>query len=97
MHLDALLLQLQGSGQKLHHLGSLVTLQLDHLAQLGVLHNVAVASKVLLQHAQDALLVILLRQSLHSGQGLATVPLLDTDVDVVGRLSVIIASVGKRV
>lgn len=95
MDLDVLLWQLQLANQELRHFNSLITLQLDNLTQLLILDNVTVASKIFLQNLQDFLQVILNWQTLHSGQGLTTVTLLDTDMDVVCCLSFGITSVGE--
>jgi len=60
---------------------SLVTLQLDDLSVLWVLNDGAVAGKLLFQRLDDSLFVKLLRDSLNRGEGLASVPLLDSDVN----------------
>lgn len=88
MDLDGLLRQLQLGGQKLTDFKSLVTLHLNNFSQLVVLDDVTVTGKVLLQDFQDLLQVIFAWQTLDSGQGLSTVTLLDTDMDVVGWLRV---------
>lgn len=95
--LDVLLLQGELGGEELHHLDSLVTLQLDNLSKLIVLHNVTVASKILLQNLENSLEIVLIWNSLDGRQGLTAISLLDTDVDVVRRLSVVVPSVSKWV
>jgi hypothetical protein len=50
-------------------------LELDDLTHLGVAHDGAIASELLLDHLEDLLLVELLGETLDSGQGLATVAL----------------------
>lgn len=97
MNLDLLLRQLQLGGQELGHLDSLVALHLDDLSQGLVLDDVSVTGKVLLQDLQDLLQVVLRRQSLHSGQSLTTITLLDTNVDVVGLLRLRISGVSERI
>lgn len=97
MNLDVLLWQLQFGNQELRHLDSLVALHLDDLTQLGVLDDVAVTGKVLLQNLQNLLQVIFIRNTLNGGQGLTTVTLLNTDMDVVCGLSFGITSVGEWV
>ena len=54
---------------------SLITLELDDFTHLGVAHDGAIASELLLDHLEDLLLVKLLGETLDSGQGLATVTL----------------------
>ena len=97
MNLDLLLGQQQLASQKLRNLDSLVALQLNDLAQSSVLDNVTVTGEILLQNLQDFLQVVLRGQALHSRQGLTTVTLLDTDVDVVGLLSFRITGVSKGI
>jgi len=65
------------------YLLSLITLKLDDLTGFHVVDDSAVAGEFLLESLQDLLGIILLGQSLQSGQGLPTVALLDTDVDIV--------------
>ncbi len=63
---------------------SLVALQLDDVAELGVLDNGAVAAKLLLEHLQHLLKVDLLRNARRSRERLASVALLDANVNIVG-------------
>lgn len=50
VNFDILLWQLQLGDQKLRHFNSLVTLHLNNLTQLGILNDVAVTGKILLQN-----------------------------------------------
>jgi len=83
VHLDVGL----GSDTFLHdesgNLLTLVTLELDNLAEFLVVNNGTVACEFLLESLQELLLVILFGESLKSSKRLTTVPLLDTDVNVV--------------
>lgn len=97
MDLNVLLGQSQLGGQKLRNLDSLIALHLNNFPQFFILDNVTVTGKVLLQHLQDLLQVVLIGNTLHCGQRLSPVSLLDPDVDVVGGLSFGITGVGKRV
>lgn len=97
MDLDVLLWQLQLASQEIRNLDSLVTLQLDNLSQVVVVNDVTVTGEVLLQYLQDLLQVVLVRYTLNSRQSLTTVTLLNTYVNVVGSLSLRIASVCKGV
>ena len=104
MDLDGLGIQLQAFllvDEELLHILTLVTLQLNHLAHLGVVDNGAIAGEFLLDHLEDLLLVELLRQALHRGQGLAAIALLDTDVDIILRslfgVGLIVLRFGERV
>lgn len=65
------------------HLLSLIALKLDNLAQIFVVDNGTVACELLLKRLQELFLIILLGQSLECRERLSTVPLLDTDVNVV--------------
>jgi hypothetical protein len=78
MDLDGLGIQLQPFllvHQELLYVFALVTLQLDHLAHLRVVHNGSIARELLLDHLEDLLLVKLLGQALDRGQGFATIAL----------------------
>ena len=70
-------------GQELLDIFALITLELDHLAHLGVGDDGAIASKLLLDDFENLLLVEFLGEALDRGQGFATIALLDTDVDVI--------------
>lgn len=74
-----------GSEEFLHSL-TLVTLELNHLAHLGVSDDGAIAGKLLLDDGKDLLARKLGRNALNSGQGLTSITLLDAYVNVVGGL-----------
>jgi hypothetical protein len=61
--------------EELLNILALIALELDDLTHLGVAHDGAIASKLLLDHLEDLLLVELLGETLDSRQGLATVAL----------------------
>lgn len=65
---------------------ALIALELDHLAHLGVVDDGSIAGELLLDHLENLLLVKLLRQTLDSGQGLASITLLDAYMNVILRL-----------
>lgn len=65
---------------------SLVSLKLNDLTHLGVVHDSAIAGELLLDDLEDLLLVKLLGETLDGGQGLASIALLNTDMDVILRL-----------
>ena len=77
----------------------LLTLKLQDLAILRVIHHGAVTCKLLLGHLDDLLEVVLVTQSLHRGQGLPAVPLLDPDVHqtILNRLVISFGGVSERV
>lgn len=83
-------------GEKVHHFGAMVSLELDHLAHVGVLNDGAIASIFLLESLEKSLGRVLLGEALDSRQGLATVALLNTNVDVIFRLG-ITNVVGERI
>lgn len=72
--------------EHLTDLSSLVALKLDDLAELFVFNDCAIASELLLEVLEQLLRVVLVGYTLDGSQGLATITLLDTDVDVFGRL-----------
>lgn len=61
--------------EELLNILALIALELDDLTHLGVAHDGAIASELLLDHLEDLLLVELLGETLDSRQGLATVAL----------------------
>lgn len=72
--------------QKLLDIFALVTLELDHLAHLGVVDDGAIASEFLLDDLEDFLLVKFFGKTLDRGQGLTSIALLNTYMDVILRL-----------
>lgn len=97
VQLDVLLGDLQGAGQKALHLVTLVALELENVAQLRVLVDVAIAAKLLLERLKNPLQIVLGRDALDSRNGLTTIALLATDVDLVSTLSLGFTSLGKGV
>lgn len=97
MDLNCLLIQLEGGGQELHNLLTLIALELENASEFFVLVDVAIAAKVLLEGLQDTLQVIFCRDTLYSGDGLTAVTLLTSDMDIVGRLSIVVTSIGERI
>lgn len=65
---------------------ALITLKLDHLAHFSVIDDCAIASEFFLDDLENLFLVEFLGQALDSSQGLATIALLNPDMDVVLRL-----------
>nr|AFK42504.1 unknown [Lotus japonicus] len=63
--------------QKLRHLLALITLELNYLPQLLILHNIPVAAKLLPKILEDLLVAELLLQPLHCGQAFLSIPLLN--------------------
>eukprot|EP00276_Gloeochaete_wittrockiana_P014136 CAMPEP_0184332200 /NCGR_PEP_ID=MMETSP1089-20130417/1427_1 /TAXON_ID=38269 ORGANISM="Gloeochaete wittrockiana, Strain SAG46.84" /NCGR_SAMPLE_ID=MMETSP1089 /ASSEMBLY_ACC=CAM_ASM_000445 /LENGTH=141 /DNA_ID=CAMNT_0026655473 /DNA_START=129 /DNA_END=554 /DNA_ORIENTATION=- len=61
---------------------ALVALELDDVAELGVVDDGAVAAELLLEGLQETGKVDLRRNALHGREGLLSVSLLDADVDV---------------
>lgn len=62
-------------GKEFLYILALISLELDDLAHVRIVHDGAIASELLLDDLEDLLLVELLRQTLDSGQGFATVAL----------------------
>ncbi|QSS53988.1 hypothetical protein I7I53_01417 [Histoplasma capsulatum var. duboisii H88] len=69
--------------QKFLDILALIPLELDHLAHLTVVDDGAIASELLLNDLEDFLLIELFRETLDSGQGLATIALLDPYMDII--------------
>src|SRR3954469_21324835 len=80
VNLDLLLVDATFLNEKSRNFGTLIALELNNGSQLLILHKGSVASKVLLENLEHALLVKVLGQSLNGGQGLASVALLDTNI-----------------
>jgi len=86
---DGLLVEAKTLGladQKFANLAALVALKLDHLAHalgLGGGDDRAIASEILLEDLENFLVVKLGRNALDRGQGLASIALLDTDMEVL--------------
>jgi hypothetical protein len=68
--------------EKILHSIALITLQLDHVTGLFIVDDGAVAGKLFLDDLEDFLEVELGWDSLDRGQCLATITLLDANVDV---------------
>jgi hypothetical protein len=88
VHLDALGVKLKAilGTQKGLHILALVTLELDYITHLSIGDDSAIASKLLLDHLENLLLVEFLRQTLNSGQSFTSITLLNTYMDVILRL-----------
>lgn len=107
VELDGVLIETQPIGlvgQKFLDLVALIALELDHFAHslgLGVRDDRAIASEFLLDDLENFLVVKLGGDALDSGQGLASIALLNTNVDVfllLGlRLSGILIGFGEGV
>lgn len=83
--------------QELADVRALVTRELDNLTELLVLHERAVAAKVLLERLQDTLDVEVVGEALHGRQTLATVTLLHADVHLAAADARVILGVRERV
>lgn len=97
MQLDVLLRDLQGTRQEALDFLTLVALELEDIAQIGVLVDVTVAAEIFFQRLKDPLQIVLARDALNSRNGLATITLLATDVDLIRTLSLGFTSLGKGV
>lgn len=74
-------------GQEGANIVALVTLQLDDVADLFVVHDGAIASEFLLDHFEDLFEVEFGGDTGNGGQGFTTITLLDADMNLVlGRL-----------
>lgn len=104
---DGLLVETQAVvliGEELLDLVALITLELNHLSHslgVSVVDDGAIASEVLLNDLEDLFVVKLLRNALDSRQGLTSITLLNTDMDVgflgLFGLSCVLVGVGEGV
>ena len=65
---------------------SLVSLELNDLTHFGIVHDSTIAGKLLFDNLEDLLLVKFLRETLDGGQGLTSISLLDSYMNVILRL-----------
>eukprot|EP00003_Mantamonas_plastica_P001836 TRINITY_DN11319_c0_g1_i1.p1 TRINITY_DN11319_c0_g1~~TRINITY_DN11319_c0_g1_i1.p1 ORF type:complete len:118 (+),score=12.04 TRINITY_DN11319_c0_g1_i1:93-446(+) len=93
MNLDLSLITNFLFNKELSNLSSLITLQLDHITCFFILHNRSITAELLLKHLENTLHVILFVDSLYCCYALASVTLLNTDVNVfdVGSLGSLIS------
>lgn len=97
VNLDSSLVDFKSRGQKVLNLLSLITLELENFTKFFVLIDMAVASKIFLESLQDSLQIILCWNTLDCSDGLSTITLLATDMDIIGRLCVIFPGIGKGI
>jgi hypothetical protein len=83
-------------GEKIHYFSAMITLKLDHKAHILALNDGAIASILLFKSFKKSPGIIVLMQSLNSRQGLTTVALLNTNMDVILGLR-ITNVVGERI
>jgi hypothetical protein len=69
---------LRGVDHKVPNVLSLVSLKLNDLTHLGVVHDSAIAGKLLLDHLENLFLVKLLRETLDGSQGLSSISLCES-------------------
>jgi len=70
-------------GEEVHDFGAMITLKLNHLSHVGILDDGAIACIFFLEGFEKCLRAVILGQALNSRQRLATVALLNTDMDVI--------------
>lgn len=91
-YLDGLVIEAEAIlliSEELLDLGTLITLELDHLAHLGVTDDGAIASELFLDNLKNLLVVELARNTLNGGQSLTSITLCDnvSTCLVVGELT----------
>lgn len=82
MYLNPLLLHNPSLNKKLGHVIVLIALELDYLVHNLVLHNIIVATKLLLDVLEYILIGEILLQAQHRSQALLLVLLLDMDIHI---------------
>jgi len=95
--LDIFLINTQLFLDKIGDFGTLITLQLDDFAEVLILYDCTIGSKVLLEGFQNTFRVIFFWKPLDSGQCLTTVTLLDSNMNIVLRLLAIPTGVCERI
>jgi len=76
--------------------GTLISLELDNLTHFLIVNNGSVAGEFFLEFLEYFLEVVFLTQALQGGQSLPSIPLLDTDMNVIGLRSNV-TSISKRI
>lgn len=85
MNLDLILVGNAGGEEEVGDILALIALELDHLADLLVLHNVAIAAELFLEIFKDFVVAELLPQPLNRRQALLPIPLLYANVNILLR------------
>jgi len=82
--------------QEVGDVGTLISLELDNLTHFLIVNNGSVAGEFFLEFLEYFLEVVFLTQALQGGQSLPSIPLLDTDMNVIGLRSNV-TSISKRI
>ncbi|WVY89289.1 hypothetical protein V8G54_034803 [Vigna mungo] len=85
MNLDLVLPNKCSLNEEVRNVFALITLELDNLAKLLVMHNIAIAAELFLQVFQNLLIAELFPQTLHCRQTLLPIPLLYTNMHILLR------------
>jgi len=85
MNLDLVLPNKCSLNEEVRNVFALITLELDNLAKLLVMHNIAIAAELFLQIFQNLLIAELFPQTLHCRQTLLPIPLLYADMHILLR------------
>nr|ACU14064.1 unknown [Glycine max] len=85
MNLDLVLPSKASMNEKVRDVLSLIALELDNLAKLLVMHNIAIAAQLFLEVFEDLLVAELFLQPLHCGETLLPIPLLYADMNIFFR------------
>lgn len=80
MDSNLILLAQLGLDEEGGNLGTMVTLQLDNLSTILILNNITITGKIFLKSLQDLLGIDILGQPFNSGQGLASISLMKTNI-----------------
>ena len=82
MNLDLVLPNKASMNEEVRNVLALITLELDNLAKLLVMHNIAIAAELFLEVFEDLGIAVLFLKALDSGQAFSTITLLNTYVHV---------------
>merc|ERR1740139_1760269 len=99
MNLELILLDQVCVRQKQANLVPLISLKLQNLPILWMFYHSPIAGELLLTNSHNLLEIILIGQSLHGGQCLPSVPLLDPDVHngVLDTITVSLVGISERI
>lgn len=83
MNLNMILLHDTTINKEVRNVLALITLELNDLAKLFVVHNIPITTEVLFQTLEDLLVAQILSQTLNCRQAFLPIPLLDSNMNIL--------------
>lgn len=83
MDLDLVFLHQTSIDKELRNVLPLITLKLDNLSQLQILHNSTIATEFFLEIFENFIIIVILPKTLNCSQALSSIPLLYTNVYII--------------